>query len=192
MNYTPLVGSQARRPSTFNAPLQELSDAIDALTTATETLVDWTAVASPVATITLSSIPQTHKHLILTMRMIANGGVGTLIALRVNGDTTNNNYKFTRVQTTASHVVTTTPVTRTGWDFRPGVIWRVHLLDYTDVDKDKAMRANGVWLESSTMQIWQNHGGWEFVQDAITSLQIACEDAGNILANSWYMLEGVK
>lgn len=150
--------------------------------------------------IAFNDIPQTYKH--LQIRGIArdNGGSGEDdFAIRLNGDT-GTNYAFhylmgngtsasSSASSSASRIMVRMLSTAVQNDGFGALI--VDILDYTNTNKYKTIRALGGYDVNSSGTVALNSGLW-MNTDAVTSIAIRNDRAVNFLQNTRISLYGIK
>jgi hypothetical protein len=158
-----------------------------------------TVGATPVASITFSSIPQTYTH--LQFRLITRTNRGTAedgFRITINGDTNTSNYRSHVLYGDGSSVVAQA-ITGVGWAgyyptnaslpiFGAGIM---DFLDYSNTNKAKTMRhlggydANGSGYSVFSSSLWTS-------TSAITSIVFTFDSASSFTQYSQLALYGIK
>lgn len=170
--------------------------------TSFDSIATTTVGAGGSSTITFSSIVGTYKH--LQLRVIARTdrsvGVQDALKIRFNSDS-GSNYTLhyllgdgssasagASTSTTATFVDGFTCTGNTSSVFGAGVI---DLLDYSNTNKYKTMRALSGWDDNTAGRIWLESGLWQNT-NAITSITITPNSGTNFNQYSSFALYGIK
>lgn len=168
-------------------------------------LVAWTELGSDQASVSLSSISGSCKHLFLTIRIRTDHSASDDALVRFNADTTAGNYYgvFAYVtQTTtgaisnAGSVATITPIggwvsanTATASYYTDYFIW---IMDYTSTSRFKIFNMLSlVPITTTNFNHVTGGGQWLNSANAITAISIAPRNGSNLKAGTGYGLWGI-
>jgi hypothetical protein len=156
-----------------------------------------TTLVSNTSAVTLSSISQGYRDLILVMQVTDASSSGFQLGVQFNGDTTSNAYPYQIMSTSgssSSYAVSSAGSGRIilGWNGANGTngssMSRLEILDYSTTNKHKTSLLRNDDLPQLTTELsayrWQN-------TSAITSIRIFGV-SGNIRAGSTIALYGVS
>lgn len=151
------------------------------------------------ASIEFTSIPSTYTHLqIRTLHRVTSSGL-TNLTIRVNSDTANNyslHYLFGDGSTVSSNGLANTNLntlartpgtTQTANSFGVAVI---DILDYANTNKYKTFRSITGFDGNGSGEVFLSSANWRST-NAITSIKITDQGAGNLAQYSSFALYGV-
>ena len=171
-----------------------------------------TTLGSSQQTITFSSIPSTYKHLQIRCFAKGTGSAGEdrfSAEMRFNGDTSSNyashvlggngSAAFAASSTSATRIITAgrswIPDSWSGYDYMWGVAI-MDILDYGSTTKAKTLRTLAGYNSNTTGTTGNNinltSGLWFKTPEAITSIDIICDQGQSFISGSTFALYGIR
>jgi hypothetical protein len=168
-------------------------------------LVAWTVLGADTASVSMSSISGSYKHLLLTIRIRTDHTVADDALVRFNADTTAGNYygvfnyatqSTTGVISNAGAVATITPTggwvgadNATAGYFTDYFVW---IMDYVSTSRFKIFNMlNLLPVTTSNFNHVTGGGQWLNSANAITAISIAPRNGSNLRAGTGYGLWGI-
>ena len=164
----------------------------------TYTLISSNTLGSSVASVTFSSIPSTYTDLILyySVRTARVAGID-LLRIRINTDTTANNFKYMRLSSDASTASSDSGINLVGYaddtsnttnTFSSG---EIYIPSYNS-SSNKPYNAYGATENNTTTAYMAMFGNLWLGTSAINQIIISSDNTQNLLANSSFHLYGIK
>lgn len=152
-------------------------------------------VGSATGTITISSIPTTYTHLLLTTRERRSDGVDSSTHLNPLSDVTTSNYDSTQFYGTDSSVsggsTTASSLALLSTVGQWGSTWAM-IYDYASTNKSKTFLSNGGTIGGSSGYSVQRSGTYFGTLNAMTSFSMTFQSGASFAAGTSISLWGIK